>query len=213
LPGFEDGAFAVQDGAAQIAADLADVRDGQRVLDACAAPGGKACHLLERAQLDLTALESDAKRADRIRDNLQRLRLDAKLVIGDAGAPAAWWNRQPFDRILIDAPCSATGVLRRRPDVRLHRRASDIVAMNQQQRRILSALWPLLAPGGRLVYITCSVLRTENEAIVAELLAAQADARAIDISLPVGRAAPVGWQVLPGDGDLDGMYYAVLEKH
>ena len=213
LPGFEDGAFAVQDGAAQIAADLADVRDGQRVLDACAAPGGKACHLLERAQLDLTALESDAKRADRIRDNLQRLRLDAKLVIGDAGAPAAWWNRQPFDRILIDAPCSATGVLRRRPDVRLHRRASDIAVMNQQQRRILSALWPLLAPGGRLVYITCSVLRTENEAIVAELLAAQADARAIDISLPVGRPAAVGWQVLPGDGDLDGMYYAVLEKH
>jgi 16S rRNA (cytosine967-C5)-methyltransferase len=104
-------------------------------------------------------------------------------------------------------------VLRRRPDVRLHRRATDIAAMNQQQRRILSALWPLLAPGGRLVYITCSVLRTENEAIVAELLATQADARAIDISLSVGRPAAVGWQVLPGDGDLDGMYYAVLEKH
>ena len=212
LPGFEDGAFAVQDGAAQVAADLADLHDGQRVLDACAAPGGKACHLLERAAIDLTALEFDAHRADRIRQNLQRLRLDARLVIGDAGAPAGWWDRKPFDRILVDAPCSATGVLRRRPDVRLHRRESDIAAMNAQQRRILAALWPLLAPGGRLLYITCSVLRAENEAIVAGLLAAQPDAQAIAIDLPAGQAAAIGWQILPGDGDLDGMYYAVLQK-
>jgi 16S rRNA C967 or C1407 C5-methylase (RsmB/RsmF family) len=144
--------------------------------------------------------------------NLMRLRLDAKLVIGDAGAPAGWWKRQPFDRILIDAPCSATGVLRRRPDVRLHRRESDIAAMHAQQQRILSALWPLLAPGGRLVYITCSVLRAENEAIVKAMLAAHADAQAVEFSLPVGQAASVGWQILPGDGDLDGMYYAVLRK-
>jgi 16S rRNA (cytosine967-C5)-methyltransferase len=212
LPGFEDGAFAVQDGAAQVAADLADLHDGLRVLDACAAPGGKACHLLERAAIDLTALEIDASRAERIRQNLMRLRLDAKLVIGDAGAPAGWWKRQPFDRILIDAPCSATGVLRRRPDVRLHRRESDIAAMHAQQQRILSALWPLLAPGGRLVYITCSVLRAENEAIVKAMLAAHADAQAVEFSLPVGQAASVGWQILPGDGDLDGMYYAVLRK-
>jgi 16S rRNA (cytosine967-C5)-methyltransferase len=212
MPGFEDGAFAVQDGAAQVAADLADLTDGLRVLDACAAPGGKACHLLERAEIDLTALESDPKRAERIGQNLMRLRLNAKVVIGDAGAPAGWWKRQPFDRILIDAPCSATGVLRRRPDVRLHRRESDIPAMHEQQRRILSALWPLLAPGGRLVYITCSVLRAENEAIVGELLAAQADAQAVAFTLPIGRAAAVGWQILPGDGDLDGMYYAVLQK-
>jgi 16S rRNA (cytosine967-C5)-methyltransferase len=212
MPGFEDGLFAVQDGSAQVAADLADLHDGLRVLDACAAPGGKACHLLERADIDLTALELDAPRAERIRQNLMRLRLNAKLVIGDAGAPAGWWKGQPFDRILIDAPCSATGVLRRRPDVRLHRRESDIAAMHQQQRRILSALWPLLAPGGRLVYITCSVLRTENEAIVGELLAAQADARAVAFTLPVGQAAAIGWQILPGDGDLDGMYYAVVQK-
>ena len=212
LPGFEDGAFAVQDGAAQIAADLADVRDGLRVLDACAAPGGKACHLLERAAIDLAALESDPQRMDRVRQNLQRLRLDARLLTGDAGAPKAWWNHQPFDRILVDAPCSATGVLRRRPDVRLHRRASDIAALQAQQRRILAALWPLLAPGGRLLYITCSLLRAENEAIVGELLAAQPDARAVAFELPAGRAAAVGWQILPGDGDLDGMYYAVLEK-
>ncbi|MDE2155601.1 MAG: 16S rRNA (cytosine(967)-C(5))-methyltransferase RsmB [Xanthomonadaceae bacterium] len=212
LPGFAEGAFAVQDGAAQVAADLADLNAGLRVLDACAAPGGKACHLLERADIDLTALESDAGRAGRIRQNLMRLRLDAKVAVGDAGAPATWWKRQRFDRILVDAPCSATGVLRRRPDVRLHRRESDIAAMQAQQRRILSALWPLLAPGGRLVYITCSLLRAENEAVVAELLAAQADAQAVAFNLPVGRAAAVGWQILPGDGDLDGMYYAVLRK-
>ena len=213
MPGFEDGAFAVQEGAAQVAADLADLKDGLRVLDACAAPGGKACHLLERAQIDLTALESDPKRAERIGQNLMRLRLNAKVVIGDAGAPAGWWKRQAFDRILIDAPCSATGVLRRRPDVRLHRRESDIAAMHEQQRRILSALWSLLAPGGRLVYITCSVLRAENEAIVGELLAAQPDAHPVAFTLPAGQAAKLGWQILPGDGDLDGMYYAVLEKY
>jgi 16S rRNA (cytosine967-C5)-methyltransferase len=212
MPGFEDGHFAVQDGAAQVAADLADLRDGLRVLDACAAPGGKACHLLERADIDLTALEFDATRAERIRQNLMRLRLNAKVVIGDAGAPKAWWKGQPFDRILVDAPCSATGVLRRRPDVRLHRRESDIAAMCAQQRRILAALWPLLAPGGRLVYITCSVLRAENEAIVSELLTARPDAQALAFTLPTGQAAAVGWQILPGDDDLDGMYYAVLQK-
>jgi 16S rRNA (cytosine967-C5)-methyltransferase len=212
MPGFEDGHFAVQDGAAQVAADLADLRDGLRVLDACAAPGGKACHLLERADIDLTALEFDATRAERIRQNLMRLRLNAKVVIGDAGAPKAWWKGQPFDRILVDAPCSATGVLRRRPDVRLHRRESDIAAMHAQQQRILAALWPLLAPGGRLVYITCSVLRAENEAIVSELLTARPDAQALAFTLPTGQAAAVGWQILPGDDDLDGMYYAVLQK-
>jgi 16S rRNA (cytosine967-C5)-methyltransferase len=212
MPGFEDGLFAVQDGAAQVAADLADLADGMRVLDACAAPGGKACHLLERADIDLTALEMDASRAELIRQNLMRLRLNAKVVIGDAGTPGGWWKGPAFDRILIDAPCSATGVMRRRPDVRLHRRESDIAGMHEQQQRILSALWPLLAPGGRLVYITCSVLRAENEAIVSALLTAQPDAQAIDFSLPEGQAASVGWQILPGDGGLDGMYYAVLRK-
>lgn len=212
LPGFEDGAFAVQDGAAQAAADLAELRDGLRVLDACAAPGGKACHLLERADIDLTALEFDAARIERIRQNLMRLRLNAKLVIGDAGAPKGWWKGPLFDRILIDAPCSATGVLRRRPDVRLHRRASDIPALVAQQQRIIEALWPLLASGGRLLYITCSLLRAENEGVVAPFLDAHADAKAVPFELPAGQAAAVGWQILPGDGDLDGMYYAVLEK-
>ncbi len=212
MPGFAAGEFAVQDGAAQIAADLADVRDGQRVLDACAAPGGKACHLLERAEVALTALEFDPKRVPRIQQNLDRLGLQASIVSGDAGQPSDWWDGKLFDRILIDAPCSATGVLRRRPDVRLHRRESDIAPLVAQQRRILAALWPLLAPGGRLVYVTCSLLRAENEAVVGEWLDTQADARVVAFTLPVGQAAGVGWQVLPGDGDLDGMYYAVLEK-
>jgi 16S rRNA (cytosine967-C5)-methyltransferase len=212
MPGFAQGLFAVQDGAAQVSADLADVSDGQRVLDACAAPGGKACHLLERADIALTAVEFDAARATRIRQNLERLGLQAELCIGDAADPSAWWDGKPYDRILIDAPCSATGVLRRRPDVRLHRRASDIAALVAQQRRILAALWPLLAPGGKLVYVTCSLLRAENEAVIALFLAGRDDVHVAPVSLPDGRAAAVGWQILPGDGDLDGMYYAVLER-
>ncbi len=212
MPGFAAGEFAVQDGAAQIAGDLADLGRGQRVLDACAAPGGKACHLLEREDIALTALEFDARRAQRITQNLERLGLRADLVIGDAGEPSAWWDGQAFDRILIDAPCSATGVLRRRPDVRLHRRDSDIAPLVAQQRRILDSLWPLLAPGGKLLYITCSLLRAENEAVVNGWLEAHPDARAASFTLPAGQPAAVGWQVLPGDGDFDGMYYAVLEK-
>ncbi|GLQ93400.1 16S rRNA (cytosine(967)-C(5))-methyltransferase RsmB [Dyella acidisoli] len=212
MPGFTQGLFAVQDGAAQISADLLDLRDKQRVLDACAAPGGKACHVLERADVALTAVEFDDARAARIRQNLERLGLQADLHIGDAGDPSTWWDGKPFDRILIDAPCSATGVLRRRPDVRLHRRASDIDALVAQQRRILDALWPLLAPGGRLVYVTCSLLRAENEAVIEHFLSAQNDARVIAVQLPAGQAATVGWQILPGNDDLDGMYYAVLER-
>ncbi|WP_130620688.1 16S rRNA (cytosine(967)-C(5))-methyltransferase RsmB [Dyella amyloliquefaciens] len=212
MPGFAAGEFAVQDGAAQIAGDLADLHRAQRVLDACAAPGGKACHLLEREDIALTALEFDPKRAQRITQNLERLGLKADVVIGDAGEPSAWWDGKAFDRIFIDAPCSATGVLRRRPDVRLHRRDSDIAPLVAQQQRILDALWPLLAPGGKLVYITCSLLRTENEAVVSRWLEGRQDARAVSFSLPAGQPAAVGWQVLPGDGDLDGMYYAVLEK-
>jgi 16S rRNA (cytosine967-C5)-methyltransferase len=212
LSGFASGEFAVQDGAAQVAADLLDVRPGQRVLDACAAPGGKACHLLERAELALTALDADSSRLRRIGDNLQRLALRAELLAGDASTPQTWWDGRPYERILIDAPCSATGVLRRRPDVRLHRRESDIATLAALQRRILGALWPLLEPGGRLVYATCSLLRAENEATVQSLLAGNADAHALPFTLPAGQAAAVGWQILPGDGDLDGMYYAVLEK-
>jgi len=212
LPGFADGHFAVQDGAAQVPADLLDAQAGQRVLDACAAPGGKACHVLERADVSLVAVEYEAARAARIRQNLERLHLRADVTVADAGDTSAWWDGRPFDRIMIDAPCSATGVIRRRPDVRLHRRAADIDALVAQQARILAACWETLAPGGRLLYVTCSLLRRENEGVVGEFVAAHDDAMIVPFTLPVGQAARIGWQVLPGDGDLDGMYYALLER-
>ncbi|MET0504502.1 MAG: 16S rRNA (cytosine(967)-C(5))-methyltransferase RsmB [Luteibacter sp.] len=212
MPGFAMGNFAVQDGAAQVPADLLDLRDGQRVLDACAAPGGKACHALERADLELLAVESEPRRGTRIRQNLDRLGLKANIIIGDAGDAARWWNGKPFDRIMIDAPCSATGVIRRRPDVRLHRRAADIDSLVAQQGRILAACWDTLAPGGTLLYVTCSLLRVENEGVVGAFIDAHADASALPIDLPVGQPAAIGWQILPGDGDLDGMYYALLRK-
>ncbi|MDF4003570.1 16S rRNA (cytosine(967)-C(5))-methyltransferase RsmB [Luteibacter sp. PPL552] len=212
LPGFAEGHFAVQDGAAQVPADLLDLADGQRLLDACAAPGGKACHALERADLRLLAVEAEPRRAPRIRQNLDRLGLHAEVVVGDAGEPSAWWDGTPFDRVMIDAPCSATGVIRRRPDVRLHRREADIDALVAQQSRILAACWPTLAPGGRLLYVTCSILRRENDGVVAAFLDRQADAEALPLTLPAGRRTSVGWQMLPGDGDLDGMYYALLSK-
>jgi 16S rRNA (cytosine967-C5)-methyltransferase len=210
LPGFTDGLFSVQDGAAQVAADALDLRDGLRVLDACAAPGGKACHILERARVELLALERDPRRAESIRANLGRLDLHGEVRIGDAATPADWWDGKPFDRILLDAPCSATGVIRRHPDIKLHRRRDDIGRLAQEQQRLLTALWPLLASGGRLVYATCSVLRAENEAVVAAFLATRPDAHPQPFELPVGHAAGDGWQILPGEGGLDGMFYAVF---
>jgi len=213
LPGFSQGDFAVQDGAAQVPADLLDLANGQRVLDACAAPGGKACHALERANVHLVAVESEAKRVPRIRQNLERLGLRATVITGDAGDASGWWDGKPFDRIMIDAPCSATGVIRRRPDVRLHRRDADMPALVAQQERILAACWDLLAPGGSLLYVTCSILRSENDGVVGAFLAGRSDVVATPLTLPVGQATDSGWQILPGDGDLDGMYYALLRKH
>lgn len=212
LPGFAEGHLSVQDGAAQYAADLLDLRDGLRVLDACAAPGGKACHVLERADVQLVALDADARRAGSIRANLDRLGLHGDVQTGDAGDPSQWWDGRRFDRILLDAPCSATGVIRRHPDIKLHRRADDIARLAREQSRLLDALWPLLAHGGRLVYATCSVLREENECVVGAWLDAHADSRAEPFDLPAGHAAGAGRQILPGEGGLDGMCYAVLEK-
>ncbi|UPG86013.1 16S rRNA (cytosine(967)-C(5))-methyltransferase RsmB [Luteibacter aegosomatis] len=212
LPGFAEGRFAVQDGAAQVPADLLDLADGQRVLDACAAPGGKACHALERADVRLLAVEAEPRRAPRIRQNLDRLGLAAGVTIADSGDPSAWWDRTPFDRVMIDAPCSATGVIRRRPDVRLHRREADIDALVTQQERILAACWQTLVPGGLLLYVTCSILRRENDGVVGPFIEAHGDAEAVPLLLPAGQATLAGWQVLPGDGDLDGMYYALLRK-
>ncbi|WP_347262437.1 16S rRNA (cytosine(967)-C(5))-methyltransferase RsmB [Rudaea sp.] len=213
LPGYAEGAFSVQDGAAQFAAPLLDLAAGQRVLDACAAPGGKSAHILESADVRLLALDGDARRLPRIAENLARLGLAADIRAGDAAAPASWWDGKPFDRILIDAPCSATGIVRRQPDIKLHRRAADIARLVDEQSRILDALWPLLAPRGRLVYATCSVLADENTQQLARLLARHADARPVD-AVPPGwhRPSEGGAQNLPGEHGMDGFYYAALEK-
>ncbi len=212
LPGFAQGAFSVQDGAAQLAADLLDLRDGLRVLDACAAPGGKTMHALERANLDMLAIDQDARRLQRVSQNLKRLGLDCELQAADAMQPAQWWDGRPFDRILLDAPCSATGVIRRHPDIKLHRRAGDIETLANNQAGMLQALWPLLAAGGRLVYATCSLLRAENQAVIARFITGRDDVRVATPQLQLGRAAGAGWQLLPGLDGVDGMFYAVLEK-
>ena len=212
LPGFAAGRFSVQDGAAQCAADLLDLRDGLRVLDACAAPGGKTFHMLERADIAVLALEREPARATSIQVGLKRLGLHADIRTADAGSPDDWWDGKPFDRILLDAPCSATGVIRRHPDIKLHRRAGDLAELARGQRRLLDSLWPLLATGGRLVYATCSVLREENQQVVAGFLDGHPDARAIACQLATGHAAGSGQQILPGEDGLDGMYYAVLVR-
>jgi 16S rRNA (cytosine967-C5)-methyltransferase len=211
LPGYAQGLFSVQDGAAQQAAGLLDLHDGQRVLDACAAPGGKSAHILEIADVELTALDADARRLPRLRENLQRLGLSADVRTGDAAVPRDWWDGRPFDRILVDAPCSATGIIRRQPDVKLHRRADDIPVLAATQAHLLDALWPLLGRGGRLVYATCSVLADENASQIGAFLARHADARAVAPELP-WRAAGAGVQNLPGESGMDGFFYAIVEK-
>jgi len=212
LPGYVEGFFSVQDGAAQRVADLLDLSGGERVLDACAAPGGKTAHMLERADVDVIALDRDDARLARVGENLARLGLRAELRAGDATEPTAWWDGRPFDRILVDAPCSSTGIVRRQPDIKLHRRAADILPLATTQQRILAALWPLLAPGGRLVYATCSVLRAENEAVVAAFCAGREDAIAAPVPASYGSAAGDGRQNLPGRGGMDGFFYAIVDK-
>ncbi|WP_460830651.1 16S rRNA (cytosine(967)-C(5))-methyltransferase RsmB [Lysobacter humi (ex Lee et al. 2017)] len=215
LPGFADGLLSVQDGAAQAVADALAPPAGTRVLDACAAPGGKTAHLLERdPSLRLTALDIEPARLAQVRDTLARLRLDAdpRLVAADGAALADWWDGTPFDAVLLDAPCSATGIVRRQPDVLLHRRESDIVALLALQARLLDALWTTLAPDGTFVYATCSVLRDENERQVAAFLARTADAVVEPLDARFGRESGVGRQVLPGERDRDGFFYARLRR-
>jgi len=184
------------------------------VLDACAAPGGKTAHLLEYqpALAELVAVDVDAGRLERVEATLGRLGLKARLIAADAGAPDDWWDGRPFDRILLDAPCSATGVIRRHPDIKLLRRAADIGALAARQRQLLAALWPLLSPGGMLLYATCSVLRVENEQQVTAFLAGQAHAVERPATADWGQACRVGRQILPGESNMDGFYYACLER-
>ncbi|SFR55166.1 16S rRNA (cytosine(967)-C(5))-methyltransferase RsmB [Thiomicrospira sp. ALE5] len=217
LPGYTEGWFSVQDMAAQQAARLLAPIPGERLLDACAAPGGKTTHLLEFAQnqLDLTALDKDASRLDRVAENLARLQLHACLKAADAANLSDWWDGQLFDKILLDAPCSATGIIRRHPDIKVHRRPEDIAALLPIQAGLLNQLWTTLKPGGRLLYATCSVLPQENTDQISAFLAAYADAQLIPINLPADltSASALGWQILPGQAGMDGFYYALLEKH
>lgn len=207
LPGFAAGQVSVQDLGAQWAALLLEVGDGMRVLDACAAPGGKTGHLLELAALDLVALDSDAGRLERVRENLDRLGLDATLLAADAADPGAWWDGKPFDRILLDAPCTASGVARRHPDGKWLKRAEDMQHLGEEQARLLEALWPLLKPGGKMVYATCSLFGMENNGQVTAFLQRHPEARRETYDPPGAREG----QLLPGP-DTDGFFYARLHK-
>ena len=214
VPGFEEGLVSVQDEAAQLAATVLDAPRGGRVLDACAAPGGKTAHVLERAvgRVDVVALDSDAERLPDLRRTLARLALPADVRLGDAADPDAWWDGRRFDRILLDAPCTGTGVIRRHPDIKILRRPGDVDAMASRQYAMLRALWPLLVRGGRLLYATCSVLPHENESLVESFLAEHADAEMDRIDAAWGRPAGPGRQILPGDDAMDGFFYAALAK-
>ncbi|MDE2090014.1 MAG: 16S rRNA (cytosine(967)-C(5))-methyltransferase RsmB [Gammaproteobacteria bacterium] len=213
LPGFAEGWVSVQDAAAQLAAPLIGLAPGQRVLDACAAPGGKTCHILETEPgVRLLALDVDRERLTRVRDNLKRLALHAELIAADAARPHAWWDGTPFDRILLDAPCSAIGVLRRHPDIKVLRGARDVETLATGQQRLLDALWPLLARGGMLLYATCSILAVENARRVAGFLAGHDDARERPIDAAWGHSCAHGRQILPGEDGMDGFYYACLTK-
>lgn len=213
LPGFEQGRVSVQDGAAQLTATLLDLQPDQRVLDACAAPGGKGCHILEhQPELQrLVMVENSTSRARRIDQNLARLGLSAEVCIADA-RETHWWDGQPFQRVLLDAPCSATGVIRRHPDIKLHRTPDQVESAVRLQGKLLDSLWPLLESGGKLLYATCSVLAEENENQVAGFLERHNDATEIPLDLPWAQQCTRGRQILPGTSGLDGFYYACIQK-
>ena len=214
LPGFEQGHVSVQDTAAQLAAGLLDVQVGQRVLDVCAAPGGKTLHILESQPnlKELVAIDIDEARLSRVQENLLRSNVSAQLIVGDAAQPKDWWDGQLFDRILLDAPCSALGVIRRHPDIKILRKPDDIKALQLLQKSILAATWPLLSSGGLLLYATCSILKQENEEQIMEFLAMHADAFEVPIDATWGNAVQRGRQILTGDSEMDGFYYALIKK-
>jgi 16S rRNA (cytosine967-C5)-methyltransferase len=214
LPGFSAGYVSVQDGAAQLAAELLRVAPHDRVLDACAAPGGKAMHILELTPelAELIALDNDEVRIQSIQENLQRLNLSARVICADANQVDHWWDGKLFDRILLDAPCSASGVIRRHPDIKLLRKADDIPKLAKEQLRLLTALWPLLKPGGLLVYATCSVFSLENTRVLESFIAATPDVQEEKIKASWGKECAIGRQILPGMQGMDGFYFACLRK-
>ncbi|WP_434708916.1 16S rRNA (cytosine(967)-C(5))-methyltransferase RsmB [Pseudomonas sp. R1-1] len=214
LPGFAEGWISVQDEAAQLAADLLDLAPGQRVLDACCAPGGKTCHILEAesALAGVVAVDLEAKRLVRVKENLERLGLSAELIAADGRDTAKWWDGKPFQRILLDAPCSATGVIRRHPDIKLTRQPDDIAALAQLQGELLDAMWQTLDIGGILLYATCSTLPTENTEVIAAFLERTPGARELDLATAAGIKQPHGRQLLAQQGGHDGFYYAKLIK-
>jgi len=214
LPNFREGSASVQDGAAQLAAQLLNPQPEERVLDACAAPGGKSCHLLEFSPKisELVAIDCDIKRVEKIKENLDRLQLSATLVTADASLTADWWDKKPFDKILLDAPCSATGVIRRHPDIKWLRTKEDIDNLATIQQSLLEALWPLLAPGGTLLYATCSILKQENEQQIGLFLANHPDASELSIDAEWGISCSYGRQIITGENGMDGFYYARLKK-
>ncbi len=214
LPGFEKGWVSVQDAGAQRAAPFLDLHRGMRVLDACAAPGGKTGHILESApNLDCVALDVDAARLQQVRENLHRLDLDAELVVADAAHPQGAWAQQPFERILLDVPCSGSGVLRRHPDIKLLRRPKDIALLVQRQREIMDALWPLLEAEGKMLYVTCSILPQENRQQIEWFLDRHADASLVMLTDQSAVPVEPGLQLLPNSRETDGFYYALLQKH
>lgn len=216
LPDFSEGAVSVQDVGAQLAARLLNVKDSSRVLDLCAAPGGKSCHLLERYSSisKLYTVELDEKRMQRVSENLQRLKLEsrAELIIADARQHQPWWHGEQFDRILIDAPCSASGVIRRHPDIKTLRRESDIEQLVILQAEILSSAWQMLASGGELLYVTCSVFKDENQYQMQNFIKHNADAEEIKIKANWGKSCAYGRQLLPGDNGADGFYFCRVKK-
>jgi 16S rRNA (cytosine967-C5)-methyltransferase len=213
IPGFSKGDVSIQDAAAQLTPLFAGKLQGRTVLDACAAPGGKTCHLLEvtTPRLSITSLDLP-ERTRKIEENLTRLGLKANVIPGDATRPYEWWDRNPFDCIIVDAPCSATGVIRRHPDIRIHRLESDLINFSQRQLTLLRTLWPLLTPGGRLVYITCSIMPVENDDVIEKFVETTVDAQVKTIPLNAGIATDYGRQLLPQPGGADGFYYAALDR-
>ncbi|OIR10382.1 ribosomal RNA small subunit methyltransferase B [mine drainage metagenome] len=207
LPKFNEGWVSVQDAGAQYAAKLLDVKNGMHVLDACAAPGGKTTHLLELAEIDLVAVDKEEQRLQRVRENLQRLHLKARIVCGDAEKPEEWWDGKLFQRILADVPCSASGVVRRHPDIKWLRRPDDIENFAVQQKKILESLWPLLERDGKLLYATCTIFARENQQVIAAFLSQHDDAVRIGLSVP----GMSDGQLLPNE-DHDGFFYALLHK-